>query len=190
MASTTASSTDRPRRAPGQLLARRPGPPLGLRAPRPLVWQCADRPRLSRSNPSHALSRRPDVAHGAGTSVRQAPRGANSSAYATQDPFAAIIVFQTGTVHQVSWALARDTLTEALNRPTGQGNVHVWPVGSGPDAELNLALSSPHGTAWLTAPLPVVAQWLGRTYHLVPVGQEVSGLDMDAELSRLLDGAA
>ncbi|MFB7116324.1 SsgA family sporulation/cell division regulator [Streptomyces sp. NPDC001212] len=110
--------------------------------------------------------------------------------YATQDPFAAIIVFQTGTVHQVSWALARDTLTEGLNRPTGQGNVRVWPVGSGADAELNLALSSPHGTAWLTAPLPVVAQWLGRTYHLVPAGQEVSGLDMDAELSRLLDGAA
>ncbi|MFB6784994.1 SsgA family sporulation/cell division regulator [Streptomyces sp. NPDC002596] len=110
--------------------------------------------------------------------------------YATQDPFAAIIVFQTDTVHQVSWALARETLAEGLNRPTGQGDVHVWPVGSGRDAELNLALSSSHGTAWLTAPLPVVAQWLGRTYHLVPAGQEVSGLDMDAELSQLLDEAA
>lgn len=66
--------------------------------------------------------------------------------------------------------------------------MHVWPVGAGPGAELNIALLSPQGTARCTAPLPVVAQWLERTYRLMPAGQESDALDLDAELSRLLHG--
>ncbi|MEU6573458.1 SsgA family sporulation/cell division regulator [Streptomyces sp. NPDC046805] len=109
--------------------------------------------------------------------------------YASVDPFAVCIAFDIGNERPVVWALARDLLAEGVFRPCGQGDVRIWPTGSGPDAELNLALSSPHGAARFVAPLPMVAQWLERTYRLVPAGTETDGLDVDAELSRLLHGA-
>ncbi|WP_030181552.1 SsgA family sporulation/cell division regulator, partial [Streptomyces sp. NRRL S-813] len=108
--------------------------------------------------------------------------------YETCDPFAAHIVFHPGSDHSVTRSLARDLLAQGLSQPSGEGDVHIWPTGSGPDAELHLALYSPHGTARLTAPLPVVAQWLNRTYWLVPAGHEADGFDVDAELSQLLSG--
>ncbi|WP_046731787.1 SsgA family sporulation/cell division regulator [Streptomyces humi] len=110
--------------------------------------------------------------------------------YSAKDPFAAVLDFHTGTDHQVRWVLDRDMLAEGLRRPTGRGDVRLRPTGTGPRTELSLILSSPHGRAQLLAPLRVVAQWLGRTYELVPSGQEAEGLDVDAELSRLLHGAA
>ena len=106
--------------------------------------------------------------------------------YGAHDPFAVHIVFDPGTERSVSGILARDLLAQGLFRPSGQGDVHIWPTGSGPGAELNLALSSPHGFARLTSPLPLVARWLERTYRLVPSGTEADGFDVDAELSRLL----
>ncbi|MFJ9711727.1 SsgA family sporulation/cell division regulator [Streptomyces sp. NPDC101234] len=110
--------------------------------------------------------------------------------YSAEDPFAAVFVFYTGADHQVRWVLDRDMLAKGLRRPTGRGDVRLRPTGSGPDAELGLTLSSPHGRAQLAAPLRAIAQWLGRTYESVPSGQEAEGLDVDAELSRLLHGAA
>lgn len=110
--------------------------------------------------------------------------------YSDQDPFAVVFVFHAGADRQVRWVLDRDMVAKGLRRPTGLGDVHLRPTGSGPDAEVDLTLSSPHGTAQLAAPLGVIAQWLGRTYELVPSGQEAQGLDVDAELSRLLRGAA
>ncbi|MGP4091948.1 SsgA family sporulation/cell division regulator [Streptomyces sp. KR55] len=110
--------------------------------------------------------------------------------YEPHDPFAVCLDFHVGTDLSVPWFMARDLLAEGLYRPTGQGDVRVWPTGSGPDAELNLALSSPHGTARLIAPLPVVAQLLRRAYQMVPAGRETERLDLDAELSRLLHGIA
>ncbi|WP_179382200.1 SsgA family sporulation/cell division regulator [Streptomyces sp. SA15] len=99
-------------------------------------------------------------------------------------------VFHTDTDRSVPWVLARDLPAQGLLRPSGQGDVHIWPVGHGPDAEPNIALSSPQGTARLTAPLATVAQWLQRTYQSVPAGREADGLDVDGELARLLHGAA
>ncbi|WP_405876832.1 SsgA family sporulation/cell division regulator [Streptomyces sp. NBC_01136] len=110
--------------------------------------------------------------------------------YDPHDPFAVSVVFHTDVNGSVPWFFARDLLARGVLRPSGQGDVQVWPTGEGPDAVLNLALSSPHGAARLTAPLAVVTQWLDRTYRLVPMGRETDGLDFDAELSRLLHGAA
>ncbi|GAB3000691.1 SsgA family sporulation/cell division regulator [Streptomyces pseudoechinosporeus] len=110
--------------------------------------------------------------------------------YKARDPFAVHLVFHPDADRAVPWVLARDLLAQGLLRPSGQGDVHLWPVGCGPDAELNIALSSPQGTARLTAPLATVAQWLERTYQSVPVGREADGLDVDGEVARLLHGAA
>ncbi|MEV7395396.1 SsgA family sporulation/cell division regulator, partial [Streptomyces sp. NPDC091215] len=83
-------------------------------------------------------------------------------------------------------------LINIINGTTLPVRQHVeWlstPTGSGTDAELNLVLSSPSGVARLTAQLSAVAQWLERTYGLVPAGHETNSFDVDAELSRLLHG--
>ncbi|MFG2730304.1 SsgA family sporulation/cell division regulator [Streptomyces canus] len=110
--------------------------------------------------------------------------------YRTDDPFAVHLIFHADTEHTISWAFDRNLLAGGLCRPCGPGDVYIWPTGMGSDAELHLVLSSPHGTARLVAPLPVLAQWLDRTYALVPAGQETDGWDVDAELSLLLHGAA
>lgn len=110
--------------------------------------------------------------------------------YRSYDPLAVHAHFRTDADDLVPWVFARDLLAQGLLRPSGQGDVQVWPGGAGPEAVLNLALSSPDGTAWLRAPLAEVAGWLERTYRLVPAGRETDGCDLDAELSRLLPGAA
>ncbi|NMI54286.1 SsgA family sporulation/cell division regulator [Streptomyces sp. RLB3-17] len=108
--------------------------------------------------------------------------------YEAHDPFAVRIVFHPGVDHSVQWIVARDLLVQGLSQPSGQGDVQIWPTGSGLGAELNLSLSSESGVAWLTAPFPVVEQWLERTFRLVPAGHEADNFDVDAELSQLLHG--
>ncbi|RPE46897.1 sporulation and cell division protein SsgA [Streptomyces sp. Ag109_O5-1] len=108
--------------------------------------------------------------------------------YEAHDPFAVRFVFHPDTDYSVQWVMARDLIAQGLSRPSGQGDVRIWPTGSGDDAELNLVLSSPSGVARLTAQLSAVAQWLERTYGLVPAGHETNSFDVDAELSRLLHG--
>ncbi|WP_330455793.1 SsgA family sporulation/cell division regulator [Streptomyces sp. NBC_00820] len=111
-------------------------------------------------------------------------------AYRRRDPFAVHITFHTGVHAPVSWVFARDLLALGMRERSGLGDVRVWPQGSGPDAVLNLTLSSPHGSARLRASLPAMAEWLERTYLLVPAGGESDELRLDAALSRLLHGAA
>ncbi|MFE7530238.1 SsgA family sporulation/cell division regulator [Kitasatospora sp. NPDC057542] len=108
--------------------------------------------------------------------------------YRSYDPLAVRIVFHTDAHGRIPWVFARDLPAQGLHRPSGQGDVQVWPGAVGHEEVLNLAFSSPEGTAWLRAPLHVVAEWLERTHRLVPAGQEADRYDLDAELSCLLPG--
>lgn len=108
--------------------------------------------------------------------------------YGSDDPYAVTFAFHTGTESPVTWTFARDLLADGLLRPTGDGDIRLWPSGAGRPAVLNLALSSPAGRARLAAPLRVVTDWLTHTYQLVPAGRETDDLDVEAELCRLLHG--
>ena len=48
--------------------------------------------------------------------------------YDTADPYAVHATFHTGAEETVEWVFARDLLAEGLHRPTGTGDVRVWPV--------------------------------------------------------------
>ncbi|MFF9401388.1 MULTISPECIES: SsgA family sporulation/cell division regulator [unclassified Streptomyces] len=109
--------------------------------------------------------------------------------YGSDDPYAVTFAFHTGTEAPVTWTFARDLLADGVLRPTGDGDIRLWPSGAGHGMVLNLALSSPAGRARLAAPLRVVTDWLTHTYHLVPAGRETDDLDVEAELCRLLHGA-
>lgn len=105
--------------------------------------------------------------------------------YAADDPYAIRMSFYVGNDEPVEWIFARELLTVGIVRKVGDGDVEVWPAGSD-DTTLNIALSSPFGNALFEVPLSPLADFLHRTYQVVPAGQESEFVDMDAELENLL----
>ncbi|MFJ6651107.1 SsgA family sporulation/cell division regulator [Streptomyces sp. NPDC091290] len=106
--------------------------------------------------------------------------------YRSWDPYSIHVAFSVPGRAAVSWVFARDLLAEGTGRPSGLGDVRIWPGGAGQAAFICLDLSSPYGRARFTAPATEVTPWLGRTYHLVPAGFETAWLNLDGELSLLL----
>ncbi|WP_405465608.1 SsgA family sporulation/cell division regulator [Streptomyces jietaisiensis] len=112
-------------------------------------------------------------------------------AYRTADPYAVHLTFHIDSVRPIRWSFARDILIDGVFRPSGHGDVRVWPVraeaGGGPASRsLMLALTSPDGDALLQAPADPVAAWLERTLRVVPPGSEGERLGLDDDLSQLL----
>jgi hypothetical protein len=105
--------------------------------------------------------------------------------YAADDPYAIRMAFYVGNDEPVEWIFARELLTVGIVRKVGDGDVEVWPAGPD-DTVLNIALSSPFGNALFEVPLSPLADFLHRTYQVVPAGQESEFVDMDAELENLL----
>ena len=105
--------------------------------------------------------------------------------YAADDPYAIRMAFYVGEDEPVEWIFARELLTVGIVRKVGDGDVEVWPGGSDDDT-LHIALSSPFGNALFEAPLSPLADFLHRTYEVVPAGRESEYIDIDAELENLL----
>jgi hypothetical protein len=108
--------------------------------------------------------------------------------YAPQDPYAVRIGFHTGSTEIVEWTFARSLLSDGVTHPVGDGDVKVWPMDTGDQSGVCLALSSPSGQALFEAPLPGVVHFLTQTYAVVPTGGESGFVDVDAELAFLLNG--
>jgi hypothetical protein len=109
--------------------------------------------------------------------------------YRSSDPYGVHVTFHTEQ-DPVSWVFARELLSEGTVRPSGIGDVRLWPGGGEQADLLFLEVFSPYGQALFTVPLDVVTPWLARTYHLVPAGFEGASLDLDGELSKLLGEVA
>ena len=107
--------------------------------------------------------------------------------YAADDPYAIRMAFHVGDGEPVEWIFARELLTVGIVRRVGDGDVEVWPAAPDEDeGTLNLALSSPFGNARFEVPLSALADFLHRTYKVVPAGREPEFIDIDAELENLL----
>ncbi|MCQ4042481.1 SsgA family sporulation/cell division regulator [Streptantibioticus rubrisoli] len=106
--------------------------------------------------------------------------------YRTDDPFAVHITFHIGSDSPVNWSFSRELLVEGVFRPSGHGDVRIWPTKVEGRSVICLALNSPDGSALLEVPSSPVAAWLERTLRVVPPGTEHEQLGMDDELSRLL----
>lgn len=106
--------------------------------------------------------------------------------YDSADPYAVHASFHTGGNETVDWVFARDLLAEGLRRPTGCGDVRVWPSRNRGQGIVCIALSSPEGEALLEAPAPELSNFLERTYATVAAGDESMHLDIDAALTQLI----
>ncbi|MGC0382930.1 SsgA family sporulation/cell division regulator [Streptomyces sp. SAI-129] len=106
--------------------------------------------------------------------------------YHTDDPYAVHITFHIDSGRPVHWTFARDLLVEGVFRPSGHGDVRVWPSKAEGRSVVLIALSSPDGDALLEAPTPQVSAWLERTLRTVPPGTEGAWLGIDDGLAELL----
>ncbi|MFF7985431.1 SsgA family sporulation/cell division regulator [Streptomyces sp. NPDC007901] len=106
--------------------------------------------------------------------------------YRSDDPYAVHVGFHVNSECPVHWTFARDLLVEGVFRPSGQGDVRVWPTKSQGRSVVLMALSSPDGDALLEAPIPQVSAWLERTLRVVPPGTEGAQLGIDDALDQLL----
>lgn len=106
--------------------------------------------------------------------------------YHSDDPYAVHITFHIDSGTPVHWTFARDLLVEGVFRPSGNGDVRVWPSKTEGRSVVLMALSSPDGDALLEAPTPQVSAWLERTLRAVPPGSEGGRLGLDDGLAELL----
>ena len=106
--------------------------------------------------------------------------------YDSADPFAVQATFRTGKGEGVCWVFARDLLTLGVHRPTGDGDVRVWPSSAGGREVVFIGLNSPDGEALLQAPSAAVIDFLGRSYAIVAHGKERDYLDVDRVIEALL----
>ena len=106
--------------------------------------------------------------------------------YAADDPYALRVAFHVGNDDPVEWIFARELVTVGIVRKVGDGDVQVWPAEPDGHHVINIALSSPFGDALFEAPLAPLADFLYRTYEIVPAGRETEFVDIAAELDNLL----
>jgi hypothetical protein len=105
--------------------------------------------------------------------------------YRAEEPYAVFATFQTGMA-DIEWTFARDLIADGLRRPSGEGDVVVWPEFSGPTPVVLVALNSPSGQALLEADSHLVEAFLDRTYDLVPHGSESMQLNVDRWIAQIL----
>jgi hypothetical protein len=116
-------------------------------------------------------------------------------AYDPADPYAVRISFgEVGTTADgtpsvddggIAWLLGRELLRGGLDRPTGEGDVRIWPAHSAADV-LFLHLQAPSGEALFELSRATVAAFLRQTDAMVAPGTEGALLDIDDELVALL----
>ncbi|MFF1905070.1 SsgA family sporulation/cell division regulator [Kitasatospora sp. NPDC058218] len=107
--------------------------------------------------------------------------------YDPADPYAVRFTFHLPGDAPVTWVFARELLLDGISRPAGEGDVHVHPVG-GELSEVCVVLHASEGDALLRASAPPLIAFLARTDRLVPMGQELTGGEIDAQLADILRG--
>lgn len=110
--------------------------------------------------------------------------------YRADDPFAVHVAFHVGSEAPVNWTFARDLLVEGVFRPSGHGDVRIWPTKVEGRSVVCLALSSPDGSALVEAPAGPIGAWLEHTLDAVAPGTEAGRLGLDDGLVALLSATS
>jgi hypothetical protein len=106
--------------------------------------------------------------------------------YDPADPLFVTLVFRPAGEPAVTWQISRDLLVDGLSQPSGIGDVRIRPTRYG--ALVRVRLQEHGATAQFDVGLPELQEWLTRTCALVPIGEELRGVDWDAVTRELLGG--
>lgn len=108
--------------------------------------------------------------------------------YSRTDPLAVHIDFPAVVSldgQDMTWSFARELLASGLRRPSGIGDVRIWPSGH---AYTVIEFRTPEGKAAAKFDTPVLDRFLSRSCALVDRGRENLGPALEASLAALLDG--
>ncbi|MEO5652816.1 MAG: SsgA family sporulation/cell division regulator [Marmoricola sp.] len=102
------------------------------------------------------------------------------------EPYAVTLRVRTAA-RSVDWVFSRELLADGLLRPSGSGDVQVWPCHNvRGDAVAVIELHAPTGKALLRTPAPAVQEFVNEIFAAVPLGTECIHLDIDAVVEKLL----
>jgi sporulation and cell division protein SsgA len=102
-------------------------------------------------------------------------------------PLEVRVEFFNGIGGAVTWVLSRDLLLAGLHRPSGVGDVRVWPPCQrhGGDS-LWMLLQGRTGAALVEGPIEPLRAWLEGTLRSVPFGTEGRSMDWDEAFTHVL----
>jgi Streptomyces sporulation and cell division protein, SsgA len=106
--------------------------------------------------------------------------------YRADDPFAVHVAFHIGSEAPVHWTFARELLVDGVFRPSGHGDVRIWPAKADGRNVVCFALSSPDGNALVEVPSAPLNSWLDHTLRIVPPGTESERVGLEDALAELL----
>lgn len=107
--------------------------------------------------------------------------------YRSDEPYAVRATFRTGAA-DIEWMFARDLILEGMQRPSGEGDIVIWPEHHGSVPLILLALNSPTGQAVLECDRDHLEQFMRCTFDIVAVGEEGDSLDIDRTIHLILGG--
>lgn len=107
--------------------------------------------------------------------------------YDRAQPLEVCVEFVNDSGAAVTWVLSRDLLMAGLHRPSGDGDVRIWPPcpRHGGD-RIWILLQGRTGVALLEGDVAPVRAWLGETLRSVPFGAEGLAMDWDGAFAHLL----
>jgi hypothetical protein len=110
--------------------------------------------------------------------------------YCADDPYAVTLEIQTRGDRCVDWVLARELLVAGLSAPAGIGDVRVRPARMGQWDVTLVEIRSPDGHAVLEVDRDLLRQFVEATIDVVPLGDEGTAVDMDAEIEKITRSCA
>ncbi|MFF3323253.1 SsgA family sporulation/cell division regulator [Streptomyces sp. NPDC002889] len=110
--------------------------------------------------------------------------------YEMGDPYAVRMTFHLPGDAPVTWAFGRELLLDGINRPSGDGDVHIAPAEPEGLSDVRIRLRVGSDSALFRAGAAPLVAFLDRTDKLVPLGRERTLSDfedsLEAELGRIL----
>ncbi|MEV7075755.1 SsgA family sporulation/cell division regulator [Streptomyces sp. NPDC093990] len=105
--------------------------------------------------------------------------------YSAADPYAVRMSLGAPAANAVDWVFARELLAGGTNRPTGSGDVLIFPGHRGNAHTVRVLLRNRAGTASVELALSEVLAFLRETFALVADGAESRHVDLDAAVGEI-----
>ncbi|MGV9915410.1 SsgA family sporulation/cell division regulator [Streptomyces tendae] len=125
-----------------------------------------------------------DIERVLGVSARQAVEA--EFRFSSETPWVVSVELLVEDGPCVQWRIGRDLLQQGLESVSGLGDIQMWPSSLEDGATSWLQLCSGDMAALFELPVPPLAEWLERTYELVPAERELAEVDWDVATTDLL----
>lgn len=110
--------------------------------------------------------------------------------YSVADPFAVTLGVRGRRDRFVEWLVARDLVIESLTGPAGCGDIRMSPQHVQGYDIVEIEIRSTDGRAVLEVDRDLLREFVDATVAVVPVGDEGSHMDLDAEIVKITRSCA